>query len=56
MIYNDHKKYDFYDGNWVKNKREGFGRMKFKNGSVYEGEFKNNKIDGLGNIIFNEKH
>ncbi|CAI2723062.1 unnamed protein product [Schistosoma spindalis] len=38
----------YYSGEWVNDKIEGFGKVKFTSGSHYEGSFKDNKMDGLG--------
>ncbi|CAH8491650.1 unnamed protein product [Schistosoma rodhaini] len=38
----------YYSGEWVNDKIEGFGKVKFASGSYYEGGFKDNKMDGLG--------
>ena len=35
-----------YDGNWLKNKREGFGRYYYSNGDIEEGEYKQSKKFG----------
>ena len=37
-----------YDGNFVNNKKEGFGTCRYKNGASYSGEWKNDKYDGKG--------
>ncbi len=39
-----------YDGNWVEDKREGFGVFTWPNGMKFEGEFKNNVRYGKGII------
>ena len=35
---------DCYEGNWVNNLRDGFGKLIRKNGDYYEGEWSNDKI------------
>ena len=37
-----------YEGEMLNNKKEGNGRLVFKNGSYYVGQFKNNKFNGKG--------
>jgi hypothetical protein len=41
-----------YEGIWKEDKKDGFGKIKFKDGMKYEGEFKNNKFNGKGKIKF----
>ena len=38
-----------YDGDWIENKREGFGTYRSADGRVYVGEFKNDKQYGTTN-------
>ena len=42
---------DHYEGEFVNSKKEGQGKIIYKNGCIYEGTFKNNKHDGFGKII-----
>lgn len=37
-----------YIGDWKNNKKNGNGKIKYKNGDEYEGQFKNNKKEGKG--------
>jgi hypothetical protein len=37
-----------YTGEWVGNKRDGFGVQTWPDGAKYEGEWKNNKAQGKG--------
>ena len=37
-----------YTGDWVDNKKEGFGTQTWMNGNKYEGDWKNNKRHGKG--------
>ena len=36
-----------YDGFWVNEEAQGYGRLVHANGDVYEGEFKNDKFNNL---------
>ena len=45
---------DFYDGDWVNDKKTGFGVMQFRNGNYYEGQWLNDKIHGNGVYTFRE--
>ncbi len=40
-----------YDGDWVRGKKNGFGRMVFDDESTYEGNFKDNLQNGEGILI-----
>ncbi|CAH8441479.1 unnamed protein product [Schistosoma curassoni] len=46
----------YYSGEWVNDKIEGFGKVKFASGSYYEGSFKDNKMDGLGTYYWPSGH
>ena len=37
-----------YNGNWVKDKMEGYGVYKYTSGAIYSGEWKDNKHEGRG--------
>ena len=39
-----------YEGNWRDDKRYGWGKMTFANGSVYEGEWKDTRCMEKGNL------
>lgn len=41
-----------YEGEWQRGKKEGFGKFKFRDGSVYEGQFKKDKASGQGKLEF----
>jgi|TARA_B110000967_G_scaffold28440_1_gene26470 predicted aspartyl protease len=46
MTYSDG---DIYEGNWIRNKLDGFGKMTFaSNGGFYEGSWENNQYEGQG--------
>lgn len=40
-----------YQGQYLKHKRHGLGKIIYKNGSYYEGTFRNDKFDGYGVFI-----
>ena len=40
-----------YQGEWLGNMRDGFGKQKWPDGALYEGEWINNKADGKGKFI-----
>ena len=40
-----------FDGNFVRNKKKGYGIMVFKSGKVYKGNFENDKFSGKGVLI-----
>ena len=44
------EKYDYYEGQWVNNIKEGKGFMLFKNGDKYNGEWSNNLRNGQGEL------
>ncbi len=48
---------DFYDGDWLNDRKEGFGRMIYcgLDGNVYEGNWKNDLKHGYGELTF-RKH
>ena len=41
-----------YKGEFYKNKKHGFGLLKYNNGDQYEGNFENDKIEGNGEFHF----
>lgn len=45
MIYNS---INLYEGTFVHGKKEGEGKMVYKDGTIYTGQFKNNQIEGRG--------
>ncbi len=42
---------DIYNGNWSKDKAQGYGEIKFANNSKYEGQWEEGKINGQGTFI-----
>lgn len=40
----------WYEGDWIDGRRDGFGILKWNDGSVYVGYFKNDKADGFGTL------
>ena len=51
VIYKINSKFE-YDGNFEKNKKNGFGTEKYKDDSIFEGNFVNNKKNGHGIYTF----
>uniref|UniRef100_A0A8C5PUZ8 Uncharacterized protein n=1 Tax=Leptobrachium leishanense TaxID=445787 RepID=A0A8C5PUZ8_9ANUR len=47
-IYYNPEQTSWYEGDWVKNKKEGWGIQCFKSGNIYEGHWKNNNFSGEG--------
>ena len=45
---------EFYDGDWVNDKFEGFGIYQYSNGDYYKGEFKNGSFNGNGEYVCTE--
>ena len=43
-----------YTGEFINNKKEGYGYIVWKDGSKYQGEFRNNQLNGYGIIKFPE--
>ena len=44
----DTEGHSFYEGDWVNNKRHGYGVRRYHSGNVYEGEWANNNRHGQG--------
>lgn len=42
---------DYYEGEFINDKKEGYGILIYKNGTRYEGVLKNNKHNGYGKLI-----
>lgn len=40
------------DGDWVNDKRHGWGKMTFVRGLTYEGEWNNDKTEGFGVCVY----
>lgn len=47
-VYVYQNKFFRYEGDWVKGKKHGHGKLIMADGSYYEGEFKNGEIEGHG--------
>ena len=45
---------EYYEGEWSRDKRSGWGRMYFANGSIYEGEWSQDKRHGQGLLLLCE--
>ena len=43
---------DSFYGYWKNNKKDGYGRIKWSNGSEYVGEYKEDKFHGNGSLTF----
>ena len=43
---------NIYDGNFIKGKKRGFGKMYFKSGNIYEGNWENDIQNGKGKMYF----
>src|SRR5690606_5774083 len=42
---------DYYEGEFLNDKREGYGTFIYKIGTKYEGMFRNNKQHGYGKLV-----
>ncbi|XP_075686366.1 radial spoke head 10 homolog B [Rhinoderma darwinii] len=40
----------WYEGDWIHNRKEGWGVQRFQSGNIYEGQWKNNKFHGEGRM------
>uniref|UniRef100_A0A087Y613 Radial spoke head 10 homolog B n=1 Tax=Poecilia formosa TaxID=48698 RepID=A0A087Y613_POEFO len=49
-VYYDEDQTSWYDGDWVVNKREGWGERGYPSGNTYTGEWKNNLRHGEGTM------
>ncbi|KAM4715130.1 radial spoke head 10 homolog B [Anableps anableps] len=49
-VYYNKDKMSWYDGDWVMNKREGWGERCYPSGNIYTGEWKNNLRHGEGTM------
>jgi len=47
---------EWYEGDWVEDKMEGYGVYHYSNGDIYEGNWKNNLHNGFGTYIFTDGH
>lgn len=43
---------DVYEGEYLNDKKNGYGRYRWGNGIIYEGHFKNDLKHGEGKIIY----
>ena len=42
---------DFYEGDWVNDKRKGKGKLLMDDGSEFTGDFNHDTVDGAGEFI-----
>ena len=42
---------EYYEGDFINDKNEGYGIYHFKNGDIWEGNFKNRRKNGIGIMI-----
>lgn len=42
-----------YQGEWINQKPDGFGKIYFPNGEYFEGEFNEGKAKGFGRFFYN---
>ena len=45
----------FYQGNYIKNKKDGIGIYRWPDQTIYHGEWKDNQMSGFGIIYYNDK-
>jgi hypothetical protein len=55
MIYNE-KGTSFYDGDWIDNKKFGWGIRNYPSGNVYVGMWVNDKRHGVGTMRWFDKN
>jgi len=48
-LYSNDRKF-IYEGDWVEDEKEGFGKEIFPDGTGFEGEFEKGKKNGIGNF------
>ncbi|XP_052061458.1 MORN repeat-containing protein 1-like isoform X4 [Mytilus californianus] len=53
-VYVFENQYFRYEGEWVKGKKHGFGKLLLKDGTYYEGQFNQGEITGTGFKFFSE--
>ena len=41
-----------YEGSWIDNRRNGFGRYKYANGDIYEGDWYEHRRHGQGTYTY----
>ncbi|XP_044160428.1 radial spoke head 10 homolog B-like [Bufo gargarizans] len=49
-IYYNAEGTSWYEGDWIHNRKEGWGMQRFPSGNIYEGQWKNNKFHGEGRM------
>ncbi|XP_056392006.1 radial spoke head 10 homolog B [Hyla sarda] len=49
-IYYNAEGTSWYEGDWIHNRKEGWGVQRFPSGNIYEGQWKNNKFHGEGRM------
>ena len=49
------KQISVYEGDYVNDKKEGFGVFRWASGNVYEGSFKGDERDGHGKMIWTDE-
>ncbi|XP_073399170.1 radial spoke head 10 homolog B isoform X1 [Dendrobates tinctorius] len=49
-IYYDTEGTSWYEGDWKRNRKEGWGVQRFPSGNIYEGQWKNDKFHGEGRM------
>ncbi len=52
ILYYDFKEKNYYEGEFMDNKRHGNGKYYIKNKLKYDGEFKDDEYDGIGTIYY----
>jgi len=51
---NNSQKTNMYEGQYFKDKKQGFGIFKWASGNVYRGQYKNDERDGIGEMIWTD--
>ncbi|XP_042364204.1 radial spoke head 10 homolog B [Plectropomus leopardus] len=49
-VFYNQEKTSWYEGDWLKNSREGWGVRRYLSGNIYSGEWKNNQRHGEGTM------
>ncbi|KAM4024956.1 radial spoke head 10 homolog B isoform 2-T2 [Anomaloglossus baeobatrachus] len=49
-IYYNAEGTSWYEGDWMSNRKEGWGVQRFPSGNIYEGQWKNNRFHGEGRM------
>ncbi|XP_041434696.1 radial spoke head 10 homolog B [Xenopus laevis] len=50
VIYYNKEGTSWYEGDWISNRKEGWGVQCFSSGNIYEGQWKNNTFHGMGKM------